>query len=120
HRGNVSLAHQLEAIDDISHLRVDHQHDRIVTEAGIGSEEHKKIREAADGHAEIRAQAVAPRVVNLEAVPAEKLHADELLRDAEARAADQAVHGEFRAILRGDASLPHVSTRFGDELVLAA
>src|SRR5256885_11098424 len=63
----------------------------------IGSEEHKKIREAADGHAEIRAQAVAPRVVNLEAVPAEKLHADELLRDAEARAVDQDVHGEFRS-----------------------
>src|SRR5262245_33124512 len=70
HRGNGSVAHQLQAVDDVSHLRFDHQHHGIVAEARVGSEKHKEIRKAADRDAEIRAQAIAPRIVNLEAVSA--------------------------------------------------
>src|SRR2546429_9425921 len=85
----------------VADLRLDHEHDGIVAQAGVGAEENEEIGEAADADAEIGAQAVAPGIVDLEAAAAKKLHTDELLGDVEAGAVDQDVDRALHAVLRG-------------------
>ena len=85
HHADVAFAHQLQALDDVADLRLNHQHDGIVAQAGVGPEKDEEIREAANDHAKIRAHAVAPRVVNFQAVAAKQLPADELVSDVQCR-----------------------------------
>jgi len=84
HRSNVTLTHQFQAVDDVADLRLDHHDHGIVAQAGVGPEKDEEIREAANDHAKIRAHAVAPRVVNFQAVAAKQLPADELVSDVKA------------------------------------
>src|SRR2546429_83815 len=65
HGADVSFAHEPQAFDHVADLRLDHEHDGIVAQAGVGAEENEEIGEAADADAEIGAQAVAPGIVDL-------------------------------------------------------
>src|SRR5205807_1312617 len=120
HHADVAFAHQLQALDDVADLRLNHQHDGIVAQAGVGAEKNEKIRKTADRHAEIGAQAVAPGVVNLEAPAAKQLHADELLGDMEPGAINQYVDRTLRTVLRNDAMLPNLGNSIRDKFYVTA
>ena len=97
---NAPLAalHERQAAHHVADLRFDHEHDRIVSQPGVGSEKQEKVGKAAYRDAEISAHALAPCVVNFNALAAHEPDSDEGLCRAKARAEDKDVDGAFDTI----------------------
>src|SRR3954453_437607 len=58
-RGDATLLHQLQSLEDVGELRLDHVDERRVPDAGVGAGEHEQVREPGERRAVVAAHAAA-------------------------------------------------------------
>lgn len=58
-RLSVGLIDLFDGLGDVVDLRLDHEDDRVVAQAGVGSQQEEQVGHARDGDASVRGNALA-------------------------------------------------------------
>src|SRR5690606_27585203 len=113
---DVAAQQRAQAAHHVVELAFDHEHYRVVPEAGVGPQQEEQVGEAGHGDAQVGLHAFAPGVLELAAVAADDVEVVEGVGDVEAGAEDDGVDFAFFAVLGDDRVLGDLGYAVGDQL----
>lgn len=120
HRGDALALHLPEGVEDVGHLRLDHQDHRVVPQAGVGPDDQKQVGITRHRSALVGVGAVVPGVHQVQPVAPDDAVPRQGIGGLEAGAEDQAI-GRVLDAISGDHAVGFDAQHgLGDHLDIAA